>query len=77
MNIHFIAGQRVDTKTAYRTLGQTKANNTAKPPLTREGKTYPGGRSLRRRLAKLAVRSVMETDRRGTEGYTKPGSMRG
>lgn len=47
---------------------------TSEPPRTRDGKTFPGGRTLRRRLKNLSARQaafVAKVDR------TKPGSMKG
>lgn len=53
-------------------------SNTAKTPRTRPGKEYPGGKHMRRALAKLALRNTRSTQpgrfhERG-EGYYAPGS---
>lgn len=42
------------------------------PPRTREGKTYPGGKFMRRALAKLSLRQANVST---GAGYRKPGSM--
>lgn len=44
----------------HRRLAKRKQdrNNTAEPPRTRPGKEYPGGKHMRRALAKLAVRNT-------------------
>lgn len=53
--------------------------NTAKPPRTREGKEYPGGKHMRRALAKLAMRNkehgpeISRGHERG-KGFYAPGS---
>lgn len=36
-------------------------NNTAESPRTRPGKEYPGGKHMRRALAKLAMRNTRST----------------
>lgn len=59
-----------------------KPNNTAKPPRTRAGKTYPGGRPLRRALARLAASTAFYEkagqgkSKKGTIAFTKPGAMK-
>lgn len=68
MNIHFIAGVKVPTPRGHR---PSKAGT--QPPRTREGQTYPGGREMRRSLARLAQRKKMHTD--GDAAHTMPGSM--
>lgn len=58
-----------------------KPKNTTKAPRTREGKTYPGGRFLRRALKSLAARqAAYEASKTSVKGkaansFTKPGSM--
>lgn len=61
-----------------------KPNNTAESPRTRAGKTYPGGRGMRRALARLAASTAFYE--RATSGggkakksgnaFTRPGSMK-
>lgn len=45
---------------------KNRANNT-KPPRTRDGKSFPGGRTLRRTLANLSARRKM-----GAAGSMQP-----
>lgn len=47
-----------------------RANNT-KSPRTRDGKSFPGGRTMRRNLKNLSARQ----NGSGKPGRTKPGSM--
>lgn len=75
MNIHHAGGAHVPTPRGHRA-----SSAGTQPPRTREGKTYPGGRELRRRRTKLHARihgsvdkTVMEWD--SQKGYTKPGSL--
>ncbi len=48
-----------------------KRNRTSETPNTRSGKTYPGGRTLRRALTKLAARKSQSYK----SGQRTPGSM--
>lgn len=58
---------------------EPRGTNTAKTPRTRDGKTYPGGRSLRRRLKRLEMRrqrygtDISRGHERGPSFY-QPGS---
>lgn len=91
MNIHHHMG-------AYMTAEQAKAlghslgsGKGTKPPRTRPGQKYPGGKALRRALANRTQRiEGKQRGRRpdrilsredetpwGSYGFTKPGSMRG
>lgn len=71
MNIHFIAGTRVPTP-----RGHKVSKEGTQPPRTRPGATYPGGKSLRKRLGRLAARKANYEASKGLEAYTRPGSMR-
>ena len=57
MNIHFIGPERVDTATYRRRNGERgpTAKGT-KPPRTRDGQTYPGGKHLRSATKTLYAR---------------------
>lgn len=72
MNIHFMAGTKVPTPRGHK---PSKAGT--QPPRTREGQTYPGGKHLRRSLAKLAQRKTGHTNSRFPQRETLPGSMKG
>ena len=81
MNIHYYMGSVRTAKQAREiglSIGSSKGTQ---PPRTREGKTYPGGKSLRRAYAKLAARKA---DRERTlagnnklvpGSFAEPGSM--
>ena len=53
-------------------------NNTAEPARTRPGQTYPGGKHMRRALAKLALRNTRSTQagrhHEKGDGFYAPGS---
>ena len=72
MNIHYMAGQKMPTPRGHK---PSKAGT--QPPRTRSGKTYPGGRPLRRKLAKLALRKDQHLLNRWPDRETAPGSMKG
>jgi len=72
MNIHFMAGQRINAP-----KGHKPSSAGTQPPRTRPGKTYPGGKVLRQRLGRLAVRKAEVSLMKDSTGYTIPGSMRG
>jgi hypothetical protein len=89
MNVHYVVAggkiRRINSGEA-RAIGLTVGNNTAAPPRTREGQTYPGGRHRRRALARLAARKAgyqRDLDYRKQVspatvlGLHEPGSMRG
>lgn len=70
MNVYF--GQRPKNH---------KPNNTCKTPRTRDGATYPGGRVLRKRMARLSARvadyeRTKASSKKGASGYNKPGSLK-
>lgn len=71
------AGQHINSierdMSDHRRLAPRKRdrNNTAKPPRTRDGQTYPGGKHMRKVLAKLGKRQANSPQ----EG-NKPGSMK-
>ena len=75
MNVHYYAGKHITTEDAKRrglvTKGQTQ------PARTRDGKIYPGGRELRRRLARLAARKNARPVPKELpqSAYQMPGSM--
>lgn len=48
----------------------------AGPPRTRSGKTYPGGRKLRRAMKNLSARVAAHNTIKDAASYTKPGSMK-
>ena len=64
---------RPDLSIHYNTDKRTRSNECSKPPVTREGKPYPGGRSLRRSLRRLNTRRQMHQGK--SQGHTLPGSM--
>jgi len=47
-----------------------------KPPKTREGKKYPGGKKMRKALANLEARIRHIPTGKNASRYRKPGSMR-
>ena len=49
---------------------------TTKPPRQREGQKYPGGRSLRRKMAKIEARKSADFADKDARGHTRkaPGS---
>lgn len=58
-----------------------KAKNNTKTPRTRDGATYPGGRHLRKAMARLSARvadyeRTISSTKKGASGYSKPGSMK-
>lgn len=61
-----------------------KSKNTAQPPRTRAGQTYPGGRAMRRALRRLSVATAFYEKAcsghgkasKGGNAFTKPGAMR-
>lgn len=55
-----------------------KPKNTAHAPRTRAGKTYPGGKHMRRALASLASRTAAYEAMKATDqaSHTKPGSRK-
>lgn len=65
---------------------KNKRSNTAEPPRTRSGQKFPGGKHMRKALARLAARqSAYVADKAGAldrnpnlgDGFTtKPGSMK-
>lgn len=73
MNIHFIAGTRIKTP-----KGHKVSKEGTQTPKTREGKTHPGGKTMRRAFARLERRkadfNAMSTAKQGA--HTSPGSMR-
>lgn len=86
MNIHFIKGARVSASQA-RSAGLTVGSGKGTvAPRTRDGKEYPGGRSLRRSLANLKRRREGDQgpghhtpdSHRGSQSNwaTEPGSMK-
>lgn len=64
----------------HRKLAKRKKDraNTAEPPRTRPGKEFPGGKHMRRALAKLAMRNTRSTQpgryHQGGEAFYAPGS---
>jgi hypothetical protein len=88
MNIHFIGPDRVDTASYRRRKGERgpTAKGT-KPPRTRPGQTYPGGKHMRRALKELSRRqsareATVSGTRRGGKSldynlaFQMPGSMK-
>jgi len=85
MNIHHLNGQKITSEKA-RQLGLSLGSKEGtKPARTRDGKTYPGGRSLRRSLGRLHMRRdgdqgpghKQPDSHQGSQANwaTKPGSM--
>ncbi len=62
--------------TDHRQLNARKKNraNNTKPPRTRDGQTYPGGKAMRRALANLARRQNEFNSMKDASSYTKPGA---
>lgn len=56
MNIHTFGGQPITTQEARRRGLPIRSSKGTASPRTRDGATYPGGKHLRRALAKLAAR---------------------
>lgn len=78
MNIHFGKSSegltRITTEMA-RAQGFTVGSSAGtEPPRTRDGKTYPGGRVLRRKFKRLAFKQAMFNMGKA-DGHTAPGSM--
>jgi hypothetical protein len=61
----------------HRNLEPRKKNraNTSEPAHTRAGQTYPGGKHMRRALAKLEIRNRGRKE--GDMGARRAGSMQG
>lgn len=90
MNIHFIMGDKVPAHQARARGLSIRSGKGTQPARTRSGQTYPGGKALRRAYAKLQNRvEGTQTGRRpdrisnrdnqvawGSDGFSKPGSMR-
>jgi hypothetical protein len=62
-----------------------KARKTSCAPRTRAGQTYPGGRPLRRALARLSAATAFyekaitgggKGKSKGSDAFTKPGAMK-
>lgn len=97
MNIHFYKNERISTEEArkLRLIGKSRRNDGAapksQPPRTRFGKTYPGGRVMRRALKRLhdrvegqypgghkrpdRINDQSPTTPWGKYGLNRPGSM--
>lgn len=90
MNIHYWVGPQgfeyLTTAQYRQRTGERKPTSKGtKPPRSRAGQTYPGGRELRRALAELSRRqsahqATVGGIKRGKsinpEAYQKPGSMK-
>lgn len=78
MNIHFalVAGSpRRLSATEAKRIGLTiRSGKGTEKPRTRPGQTYPCGRPLRKRFAKLSARTAM-FNALPKQGQTAPGSM--
>lgn len=71
MNIHFIAGVNVKTP-----RGHKVSKEGTQPPRERPGIGL-GGKYLRRAKSRLATRQEDHGRMSKTDGYNKPGSMKG